>query len=66
MSCKFVSERMFPLGIRHFRDWEKVGEKREKFFHLSSPPIWQRLEKRRVFGCICQGILLALLFMPFF
>jgi len=57
---------MFPLGIRHFRDWEKVGEKREKFFHLSSAPIRQQLEKRTVLGRICKGMLLALLFMPFF
>jgi hypothetical protein len=66
MGCKFVLGRMFPLGIRHFRDWEKVGEKREKFFHLSSAPIRQQLEKRTVLGRICKGMLLALLFMPFF
>jgi hypothetical protein len=65
MGCKFVSGRMYPLGIRHFHDWEKVGEKREKFFHLSSTPIRQQLEKRTVFGRICKGMLLALLFMPF-
>jgi len=56
---------MSPLGVRHFHDWEKVGEKREKFFHLSSTPIRQRLEKRMVFARICKGMLLALLFMPF-
>jgi hypothetical protein len=56
---------MIPLDVRHFRDWEKVGEKREKFFHLSSTPIRQQLEKRTVFGPIRKGMLLALLFMPF-
>jgi hypothetical protein len=37
------AERMSFLGIGHFYDWEKVGEKREKFFqffyplHLTTP-----------------------------